>query len=188
MRFSRLVAILVFVFAAGSFAQNAISVHSGILVSAFEDQDESATAIPIGANFGMMVGENLEAGAEFGLLVSPFEFESEGLGTTVTSKISQTIIGVFGRYHFPMNGIMPYAKAGLGYYMGTFEAESDFGSGEEDFKGAIGFNIGAGVNTEMGIYGEFVFHIVSRELDMDGAESFGANNWGVNVGYRLPLN
>ena len=61
-------------------------------------------------------------------------------------------------------------------------------NGNETFAWAeFGFNIGAGVKTLPGVYAEFIYHIVSRKADWEGAESMGANNWGIHVGYQLDL-
>lgn len=186
MRIFTFVLVLILALTVGSMAQ--VGVQAGYLMSAFEDQDEAASAFELGANYGFPVADNFVAGPEFSILVSPFEFESEVLGTTYTSKFTQTIIGAFGKYIIDAKGFTPYVKAAVGYYMGKLEAEGGGGSGEEDFKGAIGFSVGGGVQSEMGLYGEFVYRIVSRELDVDNAESFGANNWGIIVGYSIPVN
>ena len=63
------------IFTSGAFAQSNLSIglHSGILFSAFEDQDETLTAIPVGGYLGMEVSENLEVGAEVNLTVKHFE-------------------------------------------------------------------------------------------------------------------
>ncbi len=176
-----------------SFAQSGISIglHSGLLLSAFEDQEKSGTAIPLGANVGLYVAENIQIGAEFSFLVSSFEAEFEEFQGQPTNpydlEVTQTAIGAFGRYILPTSGVKSYIKAGIGMYMGEAEASGGV-VGEEDFESAFGFNIGGGIKTAMGIYAEFVFHIVSRELDVAGVSSQGYNNWGFLVGYDIPLN
>jgi hypothetical protein len=39
----------------------------------------------------------------------------------------------------------------------------------------------------IGLYGEFNYHLVSREIDVDGGESSGFNNWMLLVGYHFSL-
>ena len=58
---------------------------------------------------------------------------------------------------------------------------------EVDLKSTVGFNIGAGIRTMIGLYGEFRYNIVSMEADLEGAESAGANSWMLVAGYRFGL-
>lgn len=179
--------LIVFVFAFMGSAQS-IGVYGGYLSSAFEDQDEAASAIELGASFVLDALPILEAGVEFNTLVSPFEFETDVLGTTYTTKFKQTMFGVFAKYNISLPALTPYVRGGVGYYSGTIEAEGGGQSGETDFKNALGFNIGAGVDTFTGLYGEFIYHIVSKELDVDNApDAAGANYWGIRVGYTISL-
>ena len=63
------------------------------------------------------------------------------------------------------------------------------GSVDVDFDGAVGFNIGAGIGTESGLYGEFIFHIVTQEFKDDPTgTSFGVNNFGAHIGYSFSIN
>jgi hypothetical protein len=178
-------------FSTGLFAQSnlTIGVHSGFLFSAFEDQDETLTAIPAGGYFGVEVNENMEVGAEFNVTVKNFEQTiDDGFGNSFTAGISQTVIGGYLRYYIPAESMVPYIRAGVGYYLGKFEASSGGGSGSVDFKGAVGFNIGAGIGTESGLYAEFIYHIVSRELDFPGSTAIDFNNFGAHIGYSFSIN
>jgi len=188
---SRYLAILVFLFlSSGLFAQTNLSIglHSGILVSAFEDQDESYTAIPVGVYFGTAVSDNVEIGAEASIAVKPFEEEVGG----ITTSISQTIIGLYTRFYFPAASFTPYIRAGAGYYLGSAKFEGGGGlNAEIDFKGALGFNVGAGFGTSSGLYAEFIYHIVERELEKNDffiSEPGGASNWGAYVGFAFSIN
>ena len=166
-----------------------LGVKAGLANTAFEDQEEAAGSLAIGATLGMKVAPIIETGLEFNMLTSPWEFEEKIDVSTYTMRVSQTMIGVYAKVDLPLAILNPYVRAGLGYYMGKMEMEAqEFGetqSGEENFKGAIGYNLGAGVNTFLGIYAEVIYHIVERELDVDGVEAFGANNVHINVGYQF---
>ena len=76
-------------------------------------------------------------------------------------------------------------------YTGGAEVDPEPGwTGEDvDFKSAFGFNFGGGATGALGekMYwlGEFVYHIVSREPDTEGAESAGANNWAIQAGVGM---
>ena len=96
---------------------------------------------------------------------------------TVKTEIEAPALGP------PMIVVSPYVRVGAGMYTGGWEQ----GEWDGDYDSAIGFNIGAGVKTLPGIYAEFIYHIVKRKGDWEGAESMGANNWGIHVGYQLGL-
>jgi Outer membrane protein beta-barrel domain len=179
-------------FSTGLFAQSnlTIGIHSGVLFSAFEDQDKTLTAIPAGGYFGVEVNENMEIGAEVNLTVKNFEDSQDG----ITASMSQTIIGAYLRYYFPAETVVPYIRAGVGYYLGAVEFSGenypDFLTNNFDYKGAVGFNIGAGIGTESGLYAEFIYHIVDQEIDTDlfETDAAGANNFGAHIGYSFSIN
>lgn len=184
-----------FIFISSSlFAQTNLSIglYSGVLFSAFEDQDESITAIPVGGYLGMQVSENIEVGAEFSLLALPFEEKTTDAGVDVTTTLTQNLIGGYVRMYFPANTITPYVRAGVGYYTGQFEfTAGDFGglSFDADFEGTIGFNIGAGIGSDSGLYAEFIYHILSQKIDLPGSGAATAyNNFGVQIGYAFSIN
>jgi opacity protein-like surface antigen len=182
-----LIALLLFAFSGLSQAQVSVAVHGGFNNTAFQEQESSASGIGVGASLDFTAIPILDVGVEFDYLVSPFEFSETILGQEVTSKISQTLIGIYGKIYMPMVVVDPYARVGVGYYMGKFKAEA---AGEtlfdQSFKNQIGFNVGVGVAALMGLYGEFVYHIVSREIeDIENPESFGYNYWAINIGYAF---
>ena len=182
--------LLVLVFAAffvtSAHAIGSIGIQGGMASSSFEDQGSAASTFALGANFVFDMVPIVDVGAEFNTLLSPFEFEQEAFGQKITAKISQTYFGAFARFYpLPLPAIKPYVRAGVGYYSGKAELEGGGQSGSVDYKGTLGFNVGAGVKAIMGLYGEFVYHIVSRELDVDSAESAGSNNWMIMVGYSF---
>jgi len=182
MKFFKISVLLIMVTAAVSMAQIAVGVQAGYANPAFEKHDAAGGAIPIGIQVGTNFLPVIEVGGEVSMTVKPFVMEEEGAPDDF--EVTQTIVGVYGKYHLPMPAITPYGKVGVGYYLGGWD-QGDWGDG--DFDGAVGFSVGAGVNTLMGIYGEFVYHIVSRKGDWEGAKSYGYNNWGIHAGYRIEL-
>ena len=165
-----------------------IGVFGGYLNSSFEEQDDAASAIELGASFVFDALPILDAGAEYTMTVSPFEFEeSDPFFGDIKLKLNSSMFGVFARYNLPLPALTPYIRVGAGYYSGSVEAEALGQSGEEDFSSALGFNVGAGINTFTGLNAEFVYHIVKRELDQQGAVSAGYNYWGLRIGYYFSL-
>ena len=80
-------------------------------------------------------------------------------------------------------------RGGAAYYSGKWKSDD---SDDTNVKGSMGFNIGAGVDFLMGLYGEVVYHIVSHELDMENlpselSGSKGYNSVQVTVGYSFDL-
>jgi hypothetical protein len=190
MRLLTLISILLFVICSSAFSQTnlTIGIHSGIMFSAFEDQEETQNAIPVGGYLGMQVSENLEIGAEFSVLALAYEEEYSEDGITVTQGITQNAFGIYTKIYFPSETIVPYLRGGLGYYTGAIEFSSGGASVDFNFEGAVGFNIGAGIGTESGIYAEFIYHIVSQKLEDFDGDSAGLNNFGVHVGYAFAIN
>jgi opacity protein-like surface antigen len=164
-----------------------IGLFAGYLNSAFEDQTDAAGGFELGATFVLDALPVIEAGAEYSTTVSPFEFESEFLGQKVTSKFSNSMFGVYGKFNISVPAFTPYIRAGAGYYSGSVEVEVGGQSGTTDFKNTLGFNVGAGIETFTGFYAEFVYHLVSKELDVEDAASAGANYWGLRAGYLFSL-
>ena len=71
----------------------------------------------------------------------------------------------------------------MGYYTGKLSGDGD----DVNMKGSMGFNIGAGVDLLMGLYGEVVYNIVSMEPDVEGGVSKKFNSVQVMVGYSFDL-
>jgi len=185
MRFAKFGILFVMLFALATIgqAQVILGVQAGYASTAFEDQESAASTFSGGAIIGTDIMPMIDVGLEYNLLFSPFEFEEGG----TTAKVSQNLLGLWARWYFlPIPAVSPYIRGGVGYYSGKLELSGAM-TGEADFKSTVGFNIGAGVDMPMGLYGEFVYHIVSRELDVDGAESAGYNNWAISVGYSFDL-
>lgn len=179
-----------------SFAQTnlSIGIHSGVLFSAFEDQDETQTAIPVGGYFGMQATENVEVGIEFNTSVIPFEEKFSEDFFDITQSITQSVFGGYVRLYFPSETIVPYIRAGVAYYTGAIEYSAEGIGFDFDLDGALGFNIGAGIGTESGLYAEFIYHIVSQNSDAFGEflgediEDSGFNNFGAHIGYSFSIN
>jgi hypothetical protein len=171
--------LAVLVMSIAGYAQIVAGVQLGYAQSAYEDHDAESGAFPFGITVGTDILPMIEVGGEFNMLLTPFILDVEGTGDDF--EATQTIIGAYGKYFFPMPAFSPYARLGVGYYSGSWE-EGDF---DGDFDSAIGFSIGAGVKAPMGIFAEFVYHIMSRKGDWEGAETYGANNWGIHIGYQM---
>jgi len=138
---SILVLLVLFAFAGFAQAQLSVAVHGSYNISSFDNQESSASGLGLGANLDFTALPILDVGVEFDYMVSPFEFEGTILGRTVTEKYSQTLIGVCGKLYFPMVVVDPYARVGVGYYMGNYKLEADGESLiDESFKSKIGFN------------------------------------------------
>jgi hypothetical protein len=117
-----------------------------------------------------------------------FELDGEKIGE---QKVTQTIIGVLGKYEIGQGRMRPHVRGGAGMYMGKvkFDAEEGYTAGDDiDLKSAFGFNFGGGITADWGYdkfwVAEFVYHIVSREADIEGydTEPEGSNNWAVQLG------
>lgn len=175
--------------ATSGFSSSALGLKVGYLATAFEDQDEAAQSLGFGVSYSAKKLELFDAGLEFNMLASPWEFTDKSEFYTQKYTFTQTMIGLFVKVDIPLVVLTPYVRAGLGYYMGKVEAEISEGgqtmSAENDMKGALGYNLGAGVETFLGIYAEVIFHIVEREIDVKDTEPFGANNVAANIGYRI---
>ena len=197
MRFIKMSMVVFFmiVFAGMANAQLVFGVQGGIGGSAFKDQESAASSVPVGVYVGTNALPLFDAGIEFNMLLVPFKFEETDpfLGQKVKLEFTQTYYGVFVKWYvLPIPVVEPYVKAGAGYYSGKLKVEVAGESGEEDFKNTLGFNIGAGVKTMTGLYGEFVYHILSRELDVknpdpDEVKKAVYNNWMLMIGYQFEL-
>lgn len=187
---------LLFSAAAAQESMAKIGVFSGFGQSAFEDQD-AAGYIPVGLQGLYQVAPGLFVGAEINISAVKFawEFEADADGQTVKvgdQTVSQNVFGALAKYEFGQSSIKPLLRAGFGMYMGSGTQDPEPGHElwldeyDESFKRALGFNVGGGATGCLGgtMYwlGEFVYHIVSRELDVEDAESGGTNNWAVQAG------
>lgn len=176
-------------------AQVSLNVFTGYSVSAFEDQEEAASAIPLGVAVGYKVMPQLEVGGEVNFALPGYAFESTIYDIDFTTTFHQNLFGIYGRYYVPLQSVRPFVKAGVGLYAGNITMEGEYGGQKMDeeieLDSAIGFNVGAGVMLRQGFYGEFNYTIVNRSSAEDSEEgiddSFGANTWAIQVGYRFKL-
>ncbi len=185
--------LFMIIFAGMAQAQLIFGVQGGIGASAFEDQAEAASSVPVGVFVGTNALPLFDVGIEYNMLVVPFKFEGEYLTQKVKTEFTQSYYGAFIKWYvLPIPILEPYVKAGAAYYTGKVKVDIAGVSGEDDFKNTLGFNIGAGVKTMVGLYGEFVFHLLSRELDAETADpgtvkKAAYNNWMLMVGYQFEL-
>lgn len=174
----------------GLFAQESqftLSAVGGYAMSAFEDQDDAAGALPVGVQVGYKFKPNMIVGGEINMALGGFSWELNQSGYKITSTANQTLIGAFGKYYFSEGKYLPYGRVGVGMYTGDGEAKVEYqGQSEKqtiNIDSAIGFNIGGGVLLpEKGIFAEFIYHIVSRKAE---GESSGMNYWAIQVGYQF---
>ncbi len=175
--------------------------------------DETTSYLPLGVQLGYNLSGlsfgSLSFLAELNYSVIPFSYETFGNLTgeeikTSDIEISQTVIGAVFKMKFGNSFFRPFIRLGAGAYLGavsiqfTDEVKNLFQENniaiedtDYDFKTAFGFNIGAGTDLSLGtstaLFSEFVYHIVSRELDVEGAQSQTANNWGILLGFQFSL-
>ena len=176
---------IIVLFAAAGFAQQKFTVapYAGYTMSAFEDQESAAGTILAGINLGYKAMPALEIGAEFKYPIGGYSFEVEVVDPftldteTYTSTLNQMMLGAYGKYYIGTGNIKPFAKAGVGYYMGDGTSENG-AEVDVEIDAAIGFNFGGGVLMNNGFFAEFNFNMVSRE-------DAGMNSWDVFVGYQL---
>lgn len=174
---------------------------------------EQAGYVPVGVQAGFNINTvsfgSIFVGAEFNYAVLPFTFDINGdIGNGDESlaefKVNQMVIGALAKFKFGKGNIKPFVRLGGGAYMGGGDMEysdklkdyyQQFGQTledeEYDVKTAFGFNAGAGadfrLNPSTSFFAEFVYHIVDREPDEEGAESFSANNWAIQLGAQFGL-
>ena len=158
----------------------------------FESGVEASSGFEVGAAFVFDALPIIEAGVEYSKSITPFEIKTKLQGQEFTQKSSQSMFGAFVRFSFSVPVVTPYIRAGAGYYTGSSETNlpdplKDVAGLDTDYKSTLGFNVGAGVDTFIGLNAEFVYHIVSKELDITDAKSLGANYWGLRVGYYFSL-
>lgn len=176
--------VVALVLVSGAYAGQGmkLSVGAGYTMSAFEDQDDAAGNIAIDVSLAKQMGDALWAGLEiYYPLGYTFETSFTDPWSGQTAKFEQTLnnymLGVFGKYFLSDK---PYLKAGLGYFMGGYKVESDWGDEDGDIDSAIGFIVGAGAQVTPKVAVEFNYRIVNRE-------DFGMNSWDILVQYGFDL-
>lgn len=190
MRVSKLIFLVIMVLSIASVsqAQFYIGVQGGLGFSSFEDQDKGATAVPIGITAGTDLLPIIDVGLEANFLAAPYKFEAPDelrmLGINDV-EVTQSFYGAYVRWYIlPLPAISPYVRGGLAFYNGKWKME---GQEDVDLKSKMGFNVGAGVDLIMGLYGEVVYHMISLEPDVQGAESAKYNSVQVQIGYSFDL-
>jgi hypothetical protein len=181
-----LVLCLVLILAAAVSAQQnlTLSVFAGYSMSAFENQGSAAGAIPLGVSLGVKASPELTVGGEFFYPLGGYKFGYTDSNVHVTSTFTQMMIGAFGKYLVGSGNIKPFLKAGIGYYFGDEKVEADgYSTVTDKVKGAVGFNVGGGIQMESGLSFGFTYNIVSREII--SGRKMGMNTWAVLVGYPL---
>ena len=199
MKILTLTIVSILLFSTFGMAQS-IGIFAGYTGSSFDENPAYDTGVDVETTNGMEIGAAfvfdalpiIEAGVEYSKSITPFEMKTKIQGTEFTQKSSQSMFGAFVRFSFAVPVVTPYIRAGAGYYTGSSEtnlpdALKDVAGLDTDYKSTLGFNIGAGVDVLFGLNAEFVYHIVSKELDVTDAKSFGANYWGLRVGYYFSL-
>ncbi len=191
------------------FAQSSIGIFAGYGQSNFDfSEDENfsqAGYVPVGVQFLMGVG-TFQLGAEIDYSAVPFGFEVSSTYNGVEHKIADTKVtqlyyGLLAKWRVGTKaGFNPYLRAGAGLYTGDYKVEySDemkqaYSSLEDEtykYKSAFGFNVGVGVNvdvaTNTGVFIEAVYHKVKRQLDLEGSEAEGHDNYAIHAGVNFGL-
>jgi hypothetical protein len=171
---------VVVLFAAAGFAQQntTVSLFTGYTMSAFEFQGSAAGTIPLAASIGIKAAPALEIGGEFLYPIEGYQFETDVDGTKVTTTFNQMMAGAYGKYFLGEGATKPFLKAGVGYYFGNAKVEGNGRSVDVDMKGAIGFNVGGGIQMDSGLSLGFTYNIVTRE-------EAGMNSWAAMIGYQI---
>ncbi|HID39741.1 MAG TPA: hypothetical protein EYP36_09550 [Calditrichaeota bacterium] len=189
----RLAFILSFLFiflTANTTMATGLGIQAGMATSAFENQTSSANTFVGGAHFVFDLLPLIDLGAEYTLTISPFSFQSDYAGQTYTSDISQSYFGAFARIFLPLPLIVidPYLKAGVGYYSGKIKTSGAGESQTFDLKSTLGYSVGIGLKSVIGLYGEFIYNFAKQELDgIPDPDTLAYNNWMIMVGYSFGL-
>jgi hypothetical protein len=151
--------------------------------------------LPVSLSASWEIRTSARLGVEFNYSVLPFAFDDrEGLNQA-TEKVSQLVLGSFTRYTLTESVISPYLKGGVGIYLGQwvidYRDDAGFVDAEYDLKPSLGFSAGAGIIADWAgdrfLFLEFLYHLVSRELDISGAKRYKAGNLAVQFGMGSDL-
>jgi opacity protein-like surface antigen len=199
------VSVIIFILvlaATASQAQTALSIYTGLGRSSYDQnffgQDinlSQSNYVPLGAQltFGLPL---VTLGVEVSYAVSPFSFDvnvNNG-GTTANAQagkfsVHQLMYGVLGKVKLLPGPIVPYGRLGIDVYTGNADFDYQGKTLTVNIKSTLGFNLGAGVDINFsksgGLFGELVYHFVSREEDTQGAQSYQANNYALHVGWQF---
>ncbi len=199
-----IVVMLVVLFATFTVkAQSSIGIFGGYGQSKFDLSDENSEDsklsqsdfIPVGAE--LLFGTRFQIGGEVSYSVVPFSFKAETDGKTlVEEKISQILVGGVVKLNFGEGVFRPFVRGGAGLYMGKDKIEfneelQSFPDTTINFKSSFGLNVGGGLKVRIGersfLFGEFVYHMVKRQLDVEGAENMKMDNWAIRAGFEFGL-
>jgi hypothetical protein len=181
-----IVLCVVVLFAVAGFAQQnmTVSLFTGYTMTAFENQESAAGTIPLGVSIGFKAAPALEIGGEFFYPLGGYEFKVEDMYSSESYTVThnQMMAGAYGKYCLGEGSMKPFLKAGVGYYFGNSKSELGGQSFTADVDGAIGFNVGGGIQMESGLFAGFIYNIVNRG---SGDEKSGANTWALTIGYQI---
>ncbi len=190
-RLATILSFLFLFFSTNASMATGLGIQVGYASSAFEDQTSAANTFVGGAHFVFDLLPLIDLGAEYTLTVSPFSFQGEDVfGQTFTQDISQSYFGAFARIFLPLPLIVvdPYLKAGVGYYSGKIKISTTGESKTHDLKSTLGYSVGIGLKSIIGLYGEFVYNFAKQEVEgIPDPESLAYNNWMLVVGYSFGL-
>ena len=189
-RVTLFLSLLILLFTVHTTMASGLGIQAGMATSAFEDQTSAAKTFVGGAHFVFDLLPLIDLGAEYTLTVSPFSFKGEIEGQSLTQDITQSYFGAFARVFLPLPLIVvdPYLKAGVGYYSGKIKRTVAGQSTTYDLKSTLGYSIGVGLKSVIGLYGEFIYNFAKQELDgIPDAEKLAYNNWMIMVGYSFGL-
>ena len=175
---------------ATSFSQVRIGVSTGYILTAYEEQDDSAGTLPIDVQIGAMVTPMLELGGEILYALGGFTFEDNIAGQITETDFHHTQIGAYGKYYVDLGSVDPFVRAGVAYYMGDAELEIPNGQESEqtvEIDPAVGFNFGAGLMATPSLSVEFFYNRVTRDMtdSQDNTVEFGMDTWGFLAGYHF---
>ncbi len=157
------------------------------------------TGVGLGANFTLFPVPFFSM--EFSVNYIFTELESDSRGYTETlGDLVQVPILFTARFHFPAPpAVSPYLGMGLGYYINSFDAESDSirriydRRGDLDLDNSFGFHIAGGVELFVVPVGAITIDMkyVWTEADVDTTipyfddESIDLSRFEIGVGYKM---
>jgi len=186
------------------FAQPSLNIFTGYGMSSYENVISQADYLPVGAQlmFGVPI---FNFGIEANYAAIPFIFnvkEDQTAKKLKEIKFNQLFIGSVVKINFAEGNFIPFGRIGGGLYTGKeivkwTEDEKktaiENGTTLQDYKvplrNTVGFNIGGGfdfvIDKYSGFFFEYVYHMVSRKENIQNGNSFKANNWVIQAGYKI---
>jgi opacity protein-like surface antigen len=166
--------------------------------------------IPIGAQLTYTLPVLFTFGIEANYAAKPYTFDvSAPIGNqnmkVAELKVHQFMIGALAKVRLLPGPVVPYFRAGAGLVSGGIDInwDSQFAQLANQIgiqlpdtsinvKNAVGVNLGGGVDinfSESGaLFAEIVYYFIQREKDITGAQSFQANNYAIQIGWRFNFN